>query len=133
MKLNQNQLTDLLLQFAQDFCQKNQIDFSQVEDGVDYNEKSVKITLPIVPNGNMACIFKDAEVEFAIYHDETTMHTAVVRFSYSHPSGGSNGHSMNFIVLTKPSMREGVDYVGFITDPEIQVVLRHVNSIKGDK
>ena len=133
MKLDQNQLTDLLLQFAQDYCQKNNIDFSQVEDGIAYSNDTAKVILPVVPNGNMACIFDEVNIEFALRNDDITMYSAVVRFSYSHAHGGSNGYSIDYIVLTRPSVTKvNPEYVGHITDPEIQVVLRHVNSLKGE-
>ena len=124
------QFANLLLQFAQDFCQKNQIDFSQIEDGVDFSNhnRAVRISLPITPNGNMACIFKEAEIRFTLYNSEDMVRVARVRFSYSHTNGGSNGHSMEYVVLTKPSVRGGTEYVGFVTDLEAQAILRHAST-----
>ena len=128
-----HQLTDLLLQFAQDFCQKNQIDFSQIEDGVDFSDgnKRAEISLPIIPNGNMACIFKEAEIQFTLFNSEDMVRVARVRFSYSHTNSGSNGHSMEYVVLTKPSVRGGTEYVGFVTDLEAQAILRNASTKRG--
>lgn len=78
-------------------------------------EDSIRCEAEVQPKGQISALVSSLHVQVSFYQNGEGLYYATVRLSYQHHSGGSNGHTDEYRVVTKKDiMGRTISYVGFI-------------------
>jgi len=83
----------------------------------------------VAPSGQLAGIVKELTVEVTIGSNGKTTR-GVLKYSYGHHSGGSNGNDQSFEIVTESRCGDDVEYVGKISERLAYVFLSRVNELR---
>jgi len=119
-KLTAEQVTEIALKFIEDFNAKNQI----VADVVSLDTTNrgcaegtqMFTTNNMRPTGNLAGMIKKVNVDYEIHQlrDTDTTFTARIHWRYEHPNGGTNGYSLDVVILSENKVNKTI-YESYIT------------------
>lgn len=68
----------------------------------------------IQPNGQISALVSSLHVEVSFGQSKEGLFYASVRLSYRHISGGSNGHSDDYRIITRKDLSRKTSYLGFL-------------------
>lgn len=75
----------------------------------------IECVADVQPRGQMSALVSRLYVEVKFYQRSSGLYYANVRMSYTHHSGGTNGHNDDFRVVTeKALLSDKLSYAGFI-------------------
>ena len=89
---------------------------SKLDWTVHTKDNCIRCEAEVQPKGQISALVKSLHVSISFAESDNGLYYASVRLSYRHNSGGSNGHTDSYRVVTKKNlMGSTVSYVGFIS------------------
>ena len=126
-KLTTEQVTKMAMEFVEDFNAKNQI----VADVVSldttnrgYAEGTQMFTTNNMrPTGNLMGMIKKVNIEYEIFvpKEKSTTLSARIHWRYEHTNGGTNGSSLDVVILTESKFHTSI-YESYITASQYRKV-----------
>lgn len=89
---------------------------SKLDWTVNTKDNCIRCEAEIQPKGQISALVRSLHVSISFrQYDDIPLYYATVRLSYDHNSGGSNGHTDDYRVVTKNDIiGKAISYVGFI-------------------
>lgn len=123
--------------FAEDFALRFDMpelkEASKLDWTVHTKDNCIRCEAEVQPKGQISALVRSLHVQISFRQfEDIPLYYATVRLSYGHNSGGSNGHTDDYRVVTKKDlMGRTVSYVGFMhRDLEYAAMIEKDDALK---